>query len=111
MLKTERIFPGTSPACMIPRGELTRPADCGGTTIAKRTVSQARGACPHTWPALSDRHRVFPPTESRLNCWQMTLHPLQLQPRLSSRIALPMTDERRLFLHANDKWTMKAERI
>jgi hypothetical protein len=36
--------------CAIPLGELTQPACRGGaTSIARKTVTRARGACPHTW--------------------------------------------------------------
>ena len=88
-----------------------RPADRRGSTISRTTVRQLAGpGLPaHTpRPALSDG--VLHPTESiRQNYLQMTLHPLQLQPQLSSRIVLPMTDERRLFLNADGKWTLDNE--
>ena len=47
-------------------------ADRRGATNASRTVGWDRGAYTHTpGPTLSNR--VFPPTESRQNCLQMTL--------------------------------------
>ena len=71
---------------MSPRGEPTRLADRRGATIDKKTASPAKGACLHApGPALSNR--VPPPTESRLDCWQMTLLSLQMLPQPLSRIA------------------------
>ena len=48
-------------------------------------------------PVLADK--LTPPTESRLNRWQMTLLPVQMLPQPPSRRARPMTVVRRVFLY------------
>ena len=57
-------------------------------------------AYPHA-PGPALYNRVPPPTESRLNCWQMTLPPLQMLPAQPfPRGAGSMTEVRRLILYA-----------
>ncbi len=87
---------------MSPQGELTRWVDRRGATIARRTVGWeiGTGVPTHTAPRPALSSRVPPPTESRLNCWQMTLPPLQMLPQPFPRRAWPMTEVRRLFLYA-----------
>ena len=57
-------------------------------------------AYPHA-PGPALYNRVPPPTESRLNCWQMTLLPMRMLPQPSSRIAWPTNEVRRMFLCAH----------
>ena len=94
-------FPSRDPA-MSPRGGLTRRRTAEERPLPVEE-SVGTGVPAHTpGPALSNRllNRLFPPTESRQNCWQITLPPLQMLPHPSSRGAVSMTKLMRLLLYA-----------
>ena len=74
-----------------------RPAPVLSIEQSVRTACLAAYTHTPAGPALSNR--MFPPTESRQNGWQMTLPPLQMLPQPSPRGAVSMTEELLLLLY------------
>jgi len=96
--KSRKVFFPSRDLAMSPRGGLTRGRTAEGRP-SPGEQSLGTGVPTHTpGPPLSNR--VPPPTETRLNCSQMTLPPLQMLPQPSPRKAWPMTAVRRWFLYA-----------
>ena len=75
-----------------------RPAPVLSIEQSVRTACLAAYTHTPAGPALSNR--MFPPTESRQNGWQMTLPPLQMLPQPSPRGAVSMTEEMQLLPYA-----------
>ena len=87
--KSRKVFFPSRDLAMSPRGGLTRGRTAEGRP-SPGEQSLGTGVPTHTpGPPLSNR--VPPPTETRLNCSQMTLPPLQMLPQPFPRGAGSMT--------------------